>query len=273
MNDLFNLDINTSLSAFEPKKRTADGLFRADLDKVKDPAAGYNATIRFLPNLTADKKVGEMVLEKFTNWINIPSAPHLNGAFPSKKNLGEKCPISELFWKLKNAGKEDLAKMVSGSVQYYSYVLIVKDEQQPELEGKIMVMQYGKKIADKIKEEKMGMGEAPCNVFDLLDGKDFFLNVKKVGGFNNYDSCKFLSRGALKMNGKAISASDKKNVYTWLLNRDKNLEDFQTLPWNEETTARANEILTMFQPKKQEEVFPVKETKQDAEIDGFFEDL
>ena len=37
------------------------------------------------------------------------------------------------------------------SKKYYSYVLVVEDEQQPELVGKIMILQYGKTIKDKIK--------------------------------------------------------------------------------------------------------------------------
>jgi hypothetical protein len=40
-------------------------------------------------------------------------------------------------------------KKLKYSKKFYSYVLVIEDEQQPELVGKIMIMQYGKQLKTK----------------------------------------------------------------------------------------------------------------------------
>jgi hypothetical protein len=67
------------------------------------------------------------------------------------------------------------------SKKYYSYVLVIEDDQQPECVGKIMIFQYGKTIKDKIQAERNGeITGVPCNVFDLAAGKDFVMLVKEI---------------------------------------------------------------------------------------------
>ena len=81
----------------------------------------------------------------------------------------------------KNAILVEKAKCLKYSKKYYSYVLVVEDEQQPELVGKVMIFQYGKTIKDKISSERTGeISGVPCSVFDLAEGKDFVLVVKEI---------------------------------------------------------------------------------------------
>jgi hypothetical protein len=68
----------------------------------------------------------------------------------------------------KNAILQEKAKCLKYSKKYYSYVLVLEDEQQPELVGKIMIFQYGKTIKDKILAEKNGeISGVSCNVFEF----------------------------------------------------------------------------------------------------------
>jgi hypothetical protein len=66
----------------------------------------------------------------------------------------------------KNAILIDKSKQLKYSKKFYSYVLVIEDEQQPELVGKIMIMQYGKQLKTKISSERNGeITGVACNVF------------------------------------------------------------------------------------------------------------
>ena len=69
---------------------------------------------------------------------------------------------------------------------------------------------YGKKIHDKILAAMQPefQDETPVNVFDLWEGANFKLKIKKVAGFWNYDSSEFDSVSAL-------SADDTELEATW----------------------------------------------------------
>ena len=102
--------------------------------------------------------------------------------------------------------------LVSRSVklQYYSNIYVVKDPKHPENEGKVFLYKYGKKIHDKILAAMQPefQDETPVNVFDLWEGANFKLKIKKVAGYWNYDSSEFDSVSAL-------SADDDELEATW----------------------------------------------------------
>jgi hypothetical protein len=261
MADLFNLNAEETLNVFEAKKRAEDGLFRPDV-KDGDPERGYIAKFRFLPNFTKDETVGESAIEKLTHYIKIEGHDEVNGALDCAKNHDPKCPICDLYWKLRNSKSvvdNAKAETINRNVQYYSYIYVIEDEFNPENVGKIMIWQYGKKIADKIKEEKMGMYGPKCNVFDLAEGKDFLMVLKKVGDWNNYDSSKFLEQGPLTLiskdgkkkampteesNGRQVIAEKVRDkVKDFLLKRDHDIENFAPKAWGDEEVERANRIV------------------------------
>lgn len=261
--DLFNLDAESTLGVFDPKKRNDDGIFRPD-PKDGDPDKGYVATVRFLPNFTKDETVGDSAMEKLTHYIKIEGHDEINGALDCNKNFGDACPICNTYWKLKNSRSvADQAKagLINRSISYYSYILILEDEQNKENVGKIMIFQYGVKIANKIKEEKMGMYGEKSNVFDLAEGKDFLLVLKKVGEWNNYDSSKFLDKKPLTLRGKdgsekimpteesngriTIASKARSKVKEFLLKRDYDVEKFEPKAWGDEDHQRANRVVNI----------------------------
>jgi hypothetical protein len=130
----------------EKKTSNNDGIYRVDLTKVKDTKRGYRSVVRFLPNLTEEGKLGQVALEKISHYVEIKEPRELGGYYDSPKNFGEPCPLTNLFYQMKNSKNAVLvekANVLNYSRKYYSYVLVLEDEQQPELVGKIMVMQYG----------------------------------------------------------------------------------------------------------------------------------
>lgn len=264
-NDLFSGELDSKMDFLNEKKQVnSDGIYRIDLSKAKDKKKGYRSVIRFLPNFTKEKKVGQAAIEKITHYVDIKNAKELSGWFDSAKNFNEKCPLTDLYYNMtnsKNAVLQEKAKCLKYSKKYYSYVLIIEDEQQPELVGKIMIFQYGKTIKDKIQAEKNGeISGVPCNVFDLAVGKDFVVLVKEIStGDETYPDYKnsmfkpeisslpvyFEDKGVFKNVPVSDGKVDPKAhgmVAEFLMKRDHELEEFAPKRLTEEQHAKINEI-------------------------------
>jgi len=272
--DLFNGGLDAKMDFLNETKTTNnDGIYRVNMSLAKDKKKGWRSVVRFLPNLTKEGTIGQSAIDKITHYVNIKSQKELSGWFDSPKNFGEKCPLSDLYWTMqgsKNAILMEKSKQLNYSQKYYSYVLVLEDEQQPELVGKILVFQYGKTIKDKISAEKNGeISGVSCNVFDLSAGKDFVLVVKEIQtGDETYPDYKmsmfkgetsslplyFKEKNAFKnvplvesvdSNGKTkmvIDASVQGKVKDFLLDRDVDLEDFAPKRLTEEQQSKVTEI-------------------------------
>ena len=251
----------------EKSEKNSDGIYRIDHEKVKDKKKGWRSVIRLLPNLTKEGTVGQSAIEKITHYVDIKNNKELSGWFDSAKNFpGEKCPLTDLYYQMinsKNAILIEKAKCLKYSKKYYSYCLVIEDEQQPELVGKIMIFQYGKQISEKIKAELNGdiTGES-CNVFDLNAGKDLTLIVKEVSGaepgqtFPEYNSSAFkpntsslplfnAESGKFKnvpLTDGNIDPKFRSTVKEFLMNREHNLEDFGPKRLTEEQQSKITEI-------------------------------
>lgn len=270
LDDLFNGSLDSKMDFLNEQKPTNnDGIYRVDLTKVKDKRKGWRSVVRFLPNFTKDQKIGQSAIEKIAHYVNIKDQKELGGYFDSPKNFGEKCPLSDLYYTMQNSKNAILiekSKQLNFSRKYYSYVLILEDEQQPELVGKIMIYQYGKQIKDKISAEKNGeISGVPCNVFDLASGKDFVLIVKEIQtGDETYPDYKmsmfkpemtslpifFKEKGEFK-NAPTVLGDDKvlrispnaqSKVREILLEREGELEDFAPKRLTDEQQGKISEI-------------------------------
>lgn len=246
-----------SLNFLENKGSNLDGIFRP---KITDKTKGYKAKIRFLPNLTKEGKVGPAAIEKHQHYVDLKNHPELVGYYDCNKNFEDKCDICTMFWKLKNsknATDVEKAELINRSTKYYSYILVMEDAQNKELEGKILIYPYGYKIKEKIKDQRDGLAGDPCNVFDLANGKDFQLVIKQVGEFPNYDSSSFLEVSPIKVMGKPApvtvdektgknkitNAKVKEKITEFLTNRDVDLSDHMAKQWTSEDKLKVEQIL------------------------------
>ena len=311
--DLFNggLDGKMDFLNDNSTQRNNDGIYRVDLSKVKDKKRGWRSVVRFLPNLTTDGKLGQSAIEKIAHYVNIKNPRELSGWFDSPKNFGEKCALTDLYYTMQNSNNAILmekSKMLNYSRKYYSYVLVLEDEQQPELVGKIMILQYGKTIKDKISAEKNGeISGVPRNVFDLSQGADFVMVVKEIQtGDETYPDYKMsmfrpettslpiYSNGQFKnvpLNEGKIDPKFQPKIKDFLLTRDFNLEDFAPKALSEEQQEKITEITNFltgkssgnFQKKAEsapssddfefEDNFTETTTSVDESEDDFFADL
>lgn len=295
LDDLFNGSLDSKMDFLnDQKQQNNDGIYRVNLSLAKDKKKGWRSVVRFLPNLTKDGKVGQSAVEKITHYVDIKQPKELSGWFDSPKNFGDKCPLTDLYYAMQNSKNAILiekSKQLKYSKKYYSYVLVLEDEQQPELVGKILIFQYGKTIKDKILAEKNGeISGISCNVFDLAGGKDFVLIVKEIQtGDEVYPDYKmsmfkaevtslpiyFKEKNAFKnaplVEGK-IEPNVQSKIKSFLLERDHDLEEFSPRKLTEEQQAKITEI-SNFLTGKASASYKTETTKPSSEDFDFEENF
>jgi len=184
-------------------KNVDDRFWKPEVDASGN---GY-AVIRFLP-----APDGETVpwAKVYSHAFQGPGGWYIENSLTT---IGKDDPVGEVNRQHWNAGEEgkEVARRQKRKLSYYSNILVVKDPKHPENEGKVFLYKYGKKIHDKILAAMQPefQDETPVNVFDLWEGANFKLKIKKVAGFWNYDSSEFDSVSALSSDEGEMEATWK----------------------------------------------------------------
>ena len=218
----------------DKKSYVDERLWKPQVDKAGN---GY-AVIRFLPA----SKGEEMP------WVRI-----WNHAFQgptgqwyienSLTTINQKDPVSEYNTQLWNSGVEsdkEIARKQKRKLQYYSNIYVVSDSVNPSNQGKVFLFKYGKKIFDKLSEAMQPAfdDETPINPFDLWEGANFKLKIRKVDGYWNYDKSEF---------DKPSKLNDNDDEMEKIWNTQYSLKDF-TAPSNfksyDELKTRLDAVLT-----------------------------
>lgn len=161
-----------------------------------DQAGNGFAVIRFLP---APQGEDTPFVRSFSHGFQGPGGWFIENC-PTTHN--EKCPACEENTVLWNSGVESNKKIVSArkrKLSFISNIYVVRDPANPTNEGKVMLFKYGKKIYDKLNNAMHPEfeDEKPVNPFDLWEGADFKLKIRKVEGYRNYDKSEFDSPSPL----------------------------------------------------------------------------
>ena len=180
-------------------------LWKPSLDKSGN---GY-AVIRFLPEPEGEELPWAQV------WSHAFQGPGGWYIENSLTTLGQKDPVSDLNRELWNSGKDsdkEIARKQKRKLSYYSNIYVVKDEMNPENEGKVFLYKFGKKIFDKVMEAMQPEfeDETPINPFDFWQGANFKLKIVKKDGYWNYDKSEFDSPSPLLEDDDALEALWKK---------------------------------------------------------------
>jgi hypothetical protein len=203
-----------------------------------DKAGNATAVIRFLPRVEGDELPWVRI---FNHGFQGPTGKwYIENSLTT---IGEKDPISELNSKLWNSGIEsnkEIARKQKRRLGYITNILVVSDPKHPENEGQVKLFKFGKKIFDKIMDKARPTfeDEKPVNVFDLWNGADFRIRMRKVDGYSNYDQSAFLEPAALY-------ASDEKKLLD-LVSKQYKLSPFiakDQFKSYEELSRKLNEVL------------------------------
>jgi hypothetical protein len=240
LNDIFNL----SLDDFKEPEKTGSGraIFKPEAKAGKDGV--YKAVVRFLP---WHKDVKKSVMKKWSCWLTNP-ATNEGKMVDCPSTVGKKSILQDLFWKFKKSdsvAEQKLAENFSRRQRFASLVQIVKDDNNPDSVGKIMVWPYGVKIYNKLQAEMKPEFGKPHIPFDLFEGKPFLVHITQVAGYNNYDNCRFLDeKMSVTIDGKAMEKTQESlnEVKVYLeTSPDLNVYDYQE--WDQQTDDFVNEVI------------------------------
>jgi len=169
-----------------------DRFWKAELDKSGN---GY-AVIRFLP---APDKEDMAFVRVFNHGFQGPGGWYIENSLTT---LGQKDPLGEYNSVLWNSGVEankEIARKQKRRLTYFSNIYVVEDKANPQNEGKVFLFRYGKKIFDKISSmaNPEFEDESPVDIFNLWEGANFKLKIRKVDGYSNYDKSEFVTPAPL----------------------------------------------------------------------------
>jgi hypothetical protein len=240
---IFNLGVE-DVETHQPERTTVNEVYKPTADDGKDGT--YKALIRFVPN---PENPRNSLIQKYVHWLTNSSGD--GKLVDSPSSIGEKCPIADVFWKLRksdSAVDRKSSEKLKRRQQYYSLIKIVKDPQNPELEGTYKVFKFGYKIKEKIDAElKPDFGE-PTQVFDLFEGKNFELIITRQGEYNNYDKSKFSASTSAILMGENPAERNKETMTAIKaeLESAPSLVNYDYKAWDEDTRSFVNDVLRMY---------------------------
>ena len=151
--------------------------------------------------------------------------------------IGKDDPVNEYNNKLWNSTTDDNSeerqqvRKQKRKLQYISNIYIVKDSSNPENDGKVFMYKYGKKIFDKLNDimNPQFEDEKPVNPFDLWEGANFRLKIRKVDGYRNYDKSEFDEPSPLLDDDSAMEAIWKQQYSLSEIVDEKNFKSYDEL--------------------------------------------
>jgi len=143
----------------------------------------------------------------------------------SLTTIGKQDPVAEFNSTLWNVSTDDnsptrkQARDQKRRLSFVSNIYVVKDPANPANDGKVFLYKYGKKIFDKLNDlmNPQFDDEKPVNPFDLWEGSNFRLRIRKFEGYRNYDKSEFEKPSAL---------SDDDSVLESVYSKEYSLQGF-----------------------------------------------
>jgi len=242
--DIFNLSVNDVETHKQAASSTEDVIYKPSADDGKDGT--YKALLRFVPN---PQNPRNSIVRKYVHWLTDPSGG--GRLIDSPTSVGEKCPIQDAFFRLRksdSAVDRKMSEKLKRREQYYSLIKIIKDPQNPSMEGKYMIFKFGYKIKEKIDEELSPAFGDPTQVFDLFEGKNFELIITRQGEYNNYDKSKFsASTSAVLIDNKpAERTAEAMQTIKAELEAAPTLTIYEYKPWDDQTRDFVNTVLGQY---------------------------
>ena len=199
--------IETTTQASEAGSKDDTRFWKPTVDK----SGNGMAVFRFLPAPSVDGDDALPWVRVFNHGFQGPGGWLIDNCLTT---LNEKCPVCEYNSTLWNSGIEankDIARKQKRKLSYIANILMVSDPSNPENDGKVFLFKFGKKIFDKITEAMNPefADETPVNPFDMWEGANFKLKIRKVEGYQNYDKSEFAEKSAI------FNGNDEKLEELW----------------------------------------------------------
>jgi hypothetical protein len=241
---LFHPNVNIEAD----KGSKSSGEYSPSADKGQNGV--YKSIIRFV---TWWPDPNNSIFDKWVCWLVDPVTSR-GRSIDCPSSVGQPSPLQDMYWKFKNSESvqdQKKAEIFSRRHQYAAIIQVIKDDQNKEAEGKLLVWKFGKKIQEKIEAEKKPVLGDPHEPFDLLDGKAFALIINKVAGYNNYDQSRFLDKKIpllipRKEDGQPIPINNntpREEVFNFLKENSPDLSQYAFKEWDQETHDYVNAVI------------------------------
>lgn len=238
--DIFNLDTEDFVEKSTSKE---SDLYKPNAKDGKDNT--YKALVRFIPFWKDPRK---SKIKKYSYWLEDPlTGDGFSVDCPSTVN--QKSVIQDTYWKLKKSqsvAEQKMSDKFKRRENYYALVQILKDEQRPEMVGKIKILKFGQKLNAIIQSELQPEYGQPYNPFDPIKGRPLALHVTLSAGFNNYDLSKFVGDSfPAVMEGKKIDSNPDtmKAFFEFLKTASPDLSMYDYREWDEDTHAKVKSVI------------------------------
>ena len=178
--------------------------------EIMKTTPGHTYTVRLLP-YAADPK---NTFFHFYNqrWVSNSTGQYVQTLSPT--TFGERDPISEARFKDLRVGSEEdkeRAQAIKRMEKWLVNVYVVDDPQNPDNNGKVKLLRYGKQLHKIITEAIEGEDaeEFGARIFDLgSDGASFKVKCEQQGDYPTYVSSRFTTAGKID-----LSEDKQKEIY------------------------------------------------------------
>jgi len=227
MKPTFNANMFDSIkNALESAKTKQSGSNYKNIFSIAKPG---NYVVRLLPNI---KNPGETFLHYFHHgWNSIATGQYVSITSPS--TWGERCPISELYFKVLRSGTPEDQERAKANLRrkenWYVNVYVVNDPISPENNGTVKVLRFGKQLNKIIESAISGddSAEFGAKIFDLSeDGCNLRIKAELVSDkpgapkYPTYTASKFLSPSSIE----GLAEDKIQDIYDNIFNLDTFVE-------------------------------------------------
>ncbi|NBP04011.1 MAG: hypothetical protein EBU90_28740 [Proteobacteria bacterium] len=204
----FNISMFESIKDAINKEETKNTNNYADILSLK---IGNTYTVRLLPFVKNPQK--SFFHYYVHGWNSFATGKYVSAVSPT--TFGERDPIAEERYRILRMGSEDekeKVKAIRRAENWLVNVYVIEDPTNPENNGKVKVLRYGKQIDKIIKDAISGeyKDEYGAKIFDLgPNGVNFKIKVEKQSDYPSYTSSRFTTIGGdLK-----LGDSKQKEIY------------------------------------------------------------
>ncbi len=220
-------------------------MFASIKDALAKPAQGNNTTSNIMRLRTGNTYVLRLVpyvkdpSKTFFHYYSHGWVSEATGQFQSAispQTWGERDPIAEARYKISRTGTEEekeKARALNRKENWLINVYVVKDGENPENEGKVKILRFGRQLHKIIMEAIEGedADEFGERIFDLTEnGCSLKVKVEEQGGYPTYVSSRFAAPAAIP----GVTVDNVKDVYDKVFDLDnvfpvKSYEELQTM--------------------------------------------
>jgi len=202
---------NTSMfQSIKDALATTDSRGSAKYNEIMPTKAGNTYTVRLLPYA---KDPSKTFFHYYNHgWTSFATGQYVQSLSP--QTFGERDPIAEERFKVLRTGSEEEKEKMSAVRRLEKWlvsVYVIDDPSNPDNNGKVKILRYGKQLHKIITEAIEGEDaeEFGPRIFDLgPEGVNFKIKVEQQGDYPTYVSSRFTTAGKID-----LSEDEQKDIY------------------------------------------------------------